>query len=232
MKLSQVNISIDDISPHPRSSVKVLDRCFDLIGVFPSIKFTLFVPMSYQRLGEANYAVSDYPEFCETLRALSKDNFELAWHGYNHCIDGISNNDEFRDLNFAEACEVLHKMFTEAQRAKIDDLLSPIFRPSAFRMSPASFDACRGKGIKVLALSCDPALNVAYKGKDKEVDDVVYYNVNPPFSPLKLFSKTEVVYHACEWDKNYLDETKSLKLKDFLNQHIYDIEFVFMEKMI
>jgi hypothetical protein len=40
----KVNISIDDISPHPQSSTKVLDRCFELINVFPEIKFSLFIP--------------------------------------------------------------------------------------------------------------------------------------------------------------------------------------------
>ena len=46
---SLVNISIDDVSPHPRSSIKVLDRCHELISDYPDIKFTLFVPISYWR---------------------------------------------------------------------------------------------------------------------------------------------------------------------------------------
>ena len=45
----KVNISIDDVSPHPRSSANVLERCFEMISVFPDIKFTLFVPTSYWR---------------------------------------------------------------------------------------------------------------------------------------------------------------------------------------
>ena len=32
-----VNISIDDVSPHPKSSTKVLDRCFELIEQFPEL---------------------------------------------------------------------------------------------------------------------------------------------------------------------------------------------------
>ena len=42
---NRVNISIDDISPHPQSSAKVLHRCFDLIKIFEDIKFTIFVPL-------------------------------------------------------------------------------------------------------------------------------------------------------------------------------------------
>ena len=45
----RVNISIDDITPHPHSSLRVLDRCFELIDIFPDIKFTLFVPIAYYR---------------------------------------------------------------------------------------------------------------------------------------------------------------------------------------
>ena len=43
----KVNISIDDVSPHPLSSVKVLERCYEIIKVFPDVKFSLFVPIAY-----------------------------------------------------------------------------------------------------------------------------------------------------------------------------------------
>ena len=29
--MNNLNISIDDVSPHPKSSTKVLERCFELI---------------------------------------------------------------------------------------------------------------------------------------------------------------------------------------------------------
>ena len=41
----KVNISIDDVSPHPMSSVKVIERCREIIKKFPEAKFSLFVPM-------------------------------------------------------------------------------------------------------------------------------------------------------------------------------------------
>ena len=34
-----VNISIDDVSPHPLSSTKVLERCYEMIEEFEDIKF-------------------------------------------------------------------------------------------------------------------------------------------------------------------------------------------------
>ena len=49
-------------------------------------------------------------------------------------------------------------------------------------------------------------------------NDVVYYNCNPPFDDLELYEKTEIVYHACEWDKNYLSKETGeqyLQLKQF-----------------
>ena len=69
----KVNISIDDISPHPRSSTEVLNRCAELIEVFPDIKFSLFIPMAYWRTSrpgtppEKPLIVSAYPDFCEIL---------------------------------------------------------------------------------------------------------------------------------------------------------------------
>ena len=49
----KINISIDDVSPHPKSSISVVNRCFRLIQEFPDIKFTLFVPIAYWRTTRA-----------------------------------------------------------------------------------------------------------------------------------------------------------------------------------
>ena len=45
----RVNISIDDVCPHPASSIEVVDRCFEILKEIPEAKFTLFVPMAYYR---------------------------------------------------------------------------------------------------------------------------------------------------------------------------------------
>ena len=73
---SLLNISIDDVSPHPKSSISVVKRCFELIDVFPDIKFSLFVPVSYWRTVRREIAtpqplqINLYPEFCESLRKI------------------------------------------------------------------------------------------------------------------------------------------------------------------
>jgi len=228
---NKVNISIDDVSPHPKSSVLVLDRCFELMNVFPDIKFTLFVPMAYTRVGEQAYEIRKYPDFCDILKRLPKSNFEIGWHGYHHGVIDKSSNDEFQDLNYSGASTVLEKMFVEAKVAGIRDIFKPILRPSAFRMSPESILACKEFGIEILALSDIPAVKEKYGGEDEKYDKVVYYDCNPPHKPLVLKSNTEIVYHACEWDRNYLGVNNVNELRDFLLKNVDDISFVFMETL-
>ena len=102
-----VNISIDDVSPHPQSSTKVLEKCHELIGLFPKIKFTLFVPSAYWRTmsntTDSPLYLDRYPDFCDEIRGLSPDNFEIGFHGYLHGIPKVSNNDEVAYINYNEA---------------------------------------------------------------------------------------------------------------------------------
>ena len=220
----KVNISIDDVSPHPRSSTKVLDRCYELIEVFEDIKFTLFVPIAYWRTKRQEVAtreplvLSNYPDFCEELRNLPKQNFEIGYHGLFHGIPGKTDNDEFMELNYKEACEKFDLMFEIVEKSNLKETFKPIFRPPAWRMSPDTFRECKDTGIEILGL---------YDGQeDKKFDKVIYANVMPPVHPLELFEKTEIVYHACEWDKNYLCESKTKELNEFLKNN--NTEFSFM----
>jgi hypothetical protein len=228
----KVNISIDDISPHPQSSTKVLDRCFELINVFPEIKFSLFIPFQYWRtVGEtastSPYDIRDYPEFIDTIKSLPTRNFELCYHGLLHGVPGISNNDEFRYLNYDDALIKFKTMF--GINDDLDLKFKPYFRPPAWRMSSDSIEAAIDAGIELLALSNKDYV-VSYYGENiKLFKNIVNYNVNPPFDPLNLYPDTEIVYHACEWDKNYLDKNQTEGLiKLFSNQ---DIEFCFIDKI-
>ena len=232
----KVNISIDDVSPHPRSSTKVLERCYELIDIFEDIKFTLFVPMAYWRTIRREVAtreplvLSNYPEFCEELRNLPKQNFEIGYHGLFHGIPGKTDNDEFMKLNYKDACDKFDIMFDIAKESNLKETFKPIFRPPAWRMSPDTFKACKDKGIKTLGLydGQEEYLEV-YAGEDKNFDKVVYANVMPPVHPLCLFEKTEIVYHACEWDKNYLCEQKTKELGDFLQNN--EIQFCYLGEL-
>jgi hypothetical protein len=47
-----------------------------------------------------------------------------------------------------------------------------------------------------------------------------------------MCKKIEVVYHACDWDKNYLDEDLANDLISFIGENKELISFCFMEDMI
>tara|TARA_R100000008_G_scaffold85756_1_gene76547 strand:+ start:902 stop:1624 length:723 start_codon:yes stop_codon:yes gene_type:complete len=234
----KINISIDDVSPHPQSSTLVLDRCYELIDVMPDIKFTLFVPISYWRTMRRDIStdkpllLTEYPDFCEKLRNLSKDNFEIGYHGFHHGIPGKTDNDEFMSLDYDQASEKFDIMFETVEKCNLKDTFKPIFRPPAWRMSPSTFTVCKERGIETLGLydGQEEYLEV-YAGEDKKYDKVVYANVMPPLHPLQLFDQTEIVYHACEWDKNYLSIDMAQKLQNFLLENREAVEFCFIGDM-
>lgn len=231
-----INISIDDVSPHPWSSVKVLEQCETLIKKYDDIKFTLFIPIAYWRtLGkeatQKPLSIDEYPEFCNILRNLPKKNYEIGYHGYLHGIPFKSNNDEFKSLDYDQACKLFNMMFATVQNANLLGVFKPIFRPPAWRMSPGAIKAARDKGIKVLALSSDGYAKETYEGLDETNNDVVYLSSSPPIYPLKQTDKNEIVYHACEWDKNYLSNDKVQELIDFLDT-FEEKKFCFIKDML
>ncbi len=236
----RVNISIDDVSPHPKSSTKVLKQCYKIIESFPSAKFTLFIPIAYWRTVRPSIStseplfISEYPSFCDELRNLSKENFEIAYHGYYHGIPNKSDNDELRDLKYDEAISLYEKMFKEVKKAQLEKVFKKIIRPPAWRMSPEAIKAAKHVGFEILALSPDkyPDGSLDYKEEDKKFGNVVYYNVCPPSKKMELYEKTEIVYHACEWDKNYLDEKHADQLIAFFSTHEEQVDFCFMKGMI
>ena len=230
--MKSINISIDDISPHPRSNTKVLNKCYQLITEFPNIKFTLFIPIAYWRT-MGNTATKEplylhkYPEFCNILKNLDSKKFELGYHGYYHGIQGRSNNDEFQYLTEKECDKKIELMIDGLKKANLYDKFKKIFRPAAWRMSPGAIKSFKKNKFDILALSKQQyALNV-YKEEQNNFPKVNYYNLNPPFIPLKEMDEMNIVYHACEWDKNYLDMEKVKELSEFL-KNIDNKEFVFM----
>lgn len=233
----KVNISIDDVTPHPHSSIKVLDRCFELIDIFPNIKFTLFVPIAYYRtvphppqsICKDPMYIDLFPDFCNTLLNLSDDNFELGYHGLYHGIPGKTNNDEFLNLSYSETYEKFKEMFGVCESAGLIDKMKPIFRPPAWKISPESIRALRDCGISVLALHRD--YKHIYNKEQKKKKDVVYATCNPPLKNLEWSDKTEIVYHACDWDRNYLSKDMSLSLIDFLKSSD-EYEFSFMKGLM
>lgn len=231
MKL--LNISIDDVSPHPESNFNVLHQAAKVIERFPNVKFTLFVPTAYWR---TKTAATDQPLFLReskeaswVMEHINKDTFEFGYHGYYHGIPGETDNDEFKSLNDLEA----FKKFTDmiAAAGPNNKFFKPLFRPPAWRMSPSSFKAAKEFGIKTFALSPDSYALETYASADKDVD-VVYYTAAPPFKPLELVEKTEIVYHACTWDKNFLSDKAVEELIAFLEKHEGEYEFAFIEELV
>ena len=233
----KLNISIDDVSPHPKSSVKILGECFELIGEFPEIKFSLFVPLAYWRTKKYStpepLRILEDKEFCSILRGLPKENFELCYHGFHHGIPQVSDNDEFHRLTSIEAHDVYELMRKTAELADLD--FEMVLRPPAWRISRAALNSLSRFGF-IFALSKDDYVlkSHGYNVRELEEDfNVVFCNVCPPEKPLKLFDKTEVVYHACEWDRNYLGNDKNFKnLQKWLRDNKDEIEFCFIEDLV
>jgi predicted deacetylase len=223
-----INISIDDVSPHPRSSTKVLDRCYELITIFPDIKFTLFIPTCYTRQGERSYNILNFPIFIDTIKKLPKENFEVGYHGHYHGILNQNSNNEFMFNSYQEANDRI-KIMKEIM-AICGIAVSPIFRPPAWRITPQAMRALLDNGIITLSLSNDNYAQQEYKEFDKHCPKVIYYNCCPPFKQLQLYQTTEIVYHACEWDRSYLSKEKTQELVMFLN-NINEFKFVFLESL-
>jgi len=212
----KLNISIDDVSPHPRSSTKVLERCFELIDCFSDIKFTLFVPVAYHRtMGPTS---NPYPlwinkenDFIEELKRLPKENFEICYHGLFHGVRYKSNNDEFQHLNILDAENKVYKMLVVTEQLMNNEIpFKRIFRPPAWKISEDAKTVLKRENFKL-------ALQDSVTG-------------NPPFMDLQVCEKNEIVYHACEWDRNYLSKQMSEDLRAFLRNN--ECEFVFIEELL
>lgn len=240
MTQTKFAISIDDITPHPKSSIRVLDRCFELISEFPDIKFNLFVPTAYWRtmpspiesICERPLRLSEFPEFCDALRSLPFNNFEIGLHGYFHGIPGMSNNDEFRSIGFKEAENKFNQMFDEIYSARLDNHVRTIFRPPAWRMSPDAINAAFSCGISLLTLSPKEYAQQTYCNAHKVSGKFTLYDANPPFDELceslSDSKRYEVVYHACEWDKNYLSKDLAFQLNSWIKKNSERLQFSFL----
>ena len=234
----KLNISIDDVSPHPLSSVKVLDRCFELIEEFPDIKFSLFVPLAYWRTGRPGTTtkrpmfVSEHPDFCKAMRDLPSKNFELGYHGFFHGRPHErSDNNELVDINYEQAMVILKNMLHEADKAGIKNLFSPMIRPPNWKMCPEAFDAANDLGINLFALTNIKDRLATHGGKNEQYNSV-YSNFSPPNRDLQIDEKCGVVFHACEWLKNYMHKENTKQMAEFIRSNKEEIEFCFLNEFL
>ena len=234
----KLNISVDDISPHPRSSIKVLDQCYKMLEKFPNLKFSLFVPLAYWRVGRAGTItkrplfVSEYEDFCKTLKDLPTDNFEIGYHGFFHGRPRErSDNNEFDNINYESASNIIKSMMKEAEKAGLKEVFKPMFRPPNWKMSPESFDAANDLGIELFALTEIESRLATHGGRNEKYNSV-YSNYAPPNRDIQLSEKCGVIFHACDWLANYLDEDKTREMIEFISEHEEDIEFCFLEGFV
>jgi predicted deacetylase len=229
----KINISIDDVCPHPQSSVRCLDRCFDLLNKYPDIKFTLFIPTAYRRNSEEP-AYELNTDFIKSIKELPP-NFELGYHGHFH---GNKSNPEFYNITEEAALECLQKSKQIFELVGIS--IKPIFRPPAFHLSPGGFAACKTFGINCISLYPQGKLYQSYKGENLKFERVVYINVHPreiksdksivyeDLNETTHLDKVSIMYHACEWDRNYFSPILAHKLECFLENKP---QFCFLEDL-
>lgn len=240
--MSQLNISIDDVSPHPLSSIDVVDRCFEILDVKPDVKFTLFVPTAYWRTvhipgridtrTERPLYLHEDEDFCKKLDALPSSNFEICYHGRYHGIPNVSNNDEMRSLSYNGFIELWNAMKQDVNIANLSNKFIDIIRPPAMYMSSEAIEAASDLGIKCLALSPRQIHKSSYNGAENKTHcHVVYANAWLPDDNPANVAKTEnsvcILYHACTWDRGYLDDDMVADLISLI--HKYDFDFSFIE---
>ena len=121
-------------------------------------------------------------------------------------------------------------MFAEVEKAGLEKKFKKIFRPPAWRLSPRAFRALSDRGFEIFALTDLPYTREVYAGEEYN-HPCTFSNQFPPFSPLKISEKCGIVYHACQWDKNFLNSEKTSSLLDFLNNN-ESKEFVFLEGLL
>lgn len=232
-----LNISIDDVSPHPMSSIRVLKQCERIIREFPEAKFTLFIPIAYWRtIGHTATSeplwLHEHPDFCDVLRGLSKNNYELAYHGLHHGIPGKSNNDELQHLSYDAALGVIDSMLEGATKAGLFDAFKPIVRPPAWRMSPAAMSAFRDRGFRLFALSPDEYAMKTYENMHTSLNHVMYHCAPPQKSLHMRDDILEIMYHACEWDSNYFSDERTTELIAFLHENVGKYKLSFIEELV
>ena len=73
------------------------------------------------------------------------------------------------------------------------------------------------EGFKLFALTNLDYAMAYYSGEEQKYPST-FSNQFPPFSGLYEEERCGIVYHACEWDKNYLDKEKTQELIHFIDE--------------
>ena len=215
----RIQIGIDDLSPRPTQSLELWDNVEKLLG--RGLKVDLFVTFAMKRSGDGPYVLTDYPEFVENLRSVSKlPEVSLNVHGYKHSW-GSNNNDEFlyapKDV-LAERLENIDNIIKE-----VDLPFAKVFRPPAWKISQDGVDLLLKHGYTHLSLFGGAVHKNLYEGVYGKLNlngiKVHYCNCAPPHDPL-LDGNIAVTYHFA----TFLSNAISRENVDQLLSHIGDKE--------
>lgn len=233
----KINVSIDDISIHPQSRIEpIIERCEYLLNWFPDMKFTFFMPIAYwRRFGPTATKkplwIQQEEKFLDKLMSLPPEYFEIGIHGIFHSSENSNNNEMLGLTDEIGAMSYINTIYDYFRTYEID--FSNVVRPCGWAIAPEAAKAFNKffDGDFTLSLHKDYCPNELLDVIKENSIDVVWCDSCPPFLPLVKKPDLEIVYHACEWDKNYLSQKKAAELRDFLFEELdkYEsLEFAFI----
>ena len=223
--MNKFNLSLDDMSPHPRAGLNFesIKWCNKIIEKYPDFKINLFVPGAYCRLGENPYYLVGQHEWLDGVKKLPV-NYRINFHGYHHRrVDNKhpnSNNDEFQYLNEKHADNVITLMLNEFDLAGLNYTLT--FRPPGWKISKDAVKQLAYWGFTCLAGSKEWEKN---KGDTK----IKWINYNwdllakPPEGNIVAYG------HTSNWTTNFMNEERYNTIINFLQDKQF--EFVYIEDM-
>ena len=242
-------ISIDDISPHDYSGMNAINNCMAVLKKYPDVKFVFFIPVAFKRvsgrvdiiarkdkpivniINKEPLYISKYKSFCKTLLSLPKENFQYGYHGYFHSkIDrpNRSNNNEFKNLTYQETINKIDLMENEVKKSGLETRFSKIFRPPGWTISNEAVKAFLDKGY---TLHLNKNVDYDLTNINNYENKIFYSDYAPPEVPLKQTKDDtiHIVYHACEWLRNFFDVDQFNSLIEFYMKEQDAINYKFLE---
>lgn len=240
--MRKFNLSLDDMSPHPRAGggFESIEWCDKLIEKYPDLKINLFVPAAYCRLGEVPYALTDHKDWLKKLKALP-DNYVINMHGmYHRRVSkkyGNSNNDEWQFLTDKNAPTLACQMNTEFSLAELSGYRYPIdgsgkvqvcnrfrytFRPPGWKISKAAVKALE----EYSNITCFAGSKEYYE-KVKDVLNVKWVSYNWDLTGPCATKGDVVAYgHTSDWTNNYMNKERFHLIDDLLKTEKFDFRFI------
>jgi len=221
--MRKFNLSLDDMSPHPRAGLnfEAISWCDKLIENHPKLKINLFVPAAYCRLGEEPCYLSQHPEWVAKVNKLPR-NYRINMHGLFHRrTDGKnpdSNNDEFQFLRGEWAHAYVDTMATEFRNSKIR--CHKTFRPPGWKISESAVKVLLSKGFMI-------AGNDSYYQKYKHIPNLRWVSYNWDMTgPCEVKGNIIAYGHTSDWTNNYMDETRFNLISKVLDNEKFDFKFI------